>query len=241
MKVAVLRYLAKFAANTWYSIAINSHAAVSTLKSKLGVVYQVLQKGEQAMKFAAFLQQSRLLCVLLAVTALPVCSQIEKKPPLEAVKNQPQESYFRDCTNIEFDEVDETLLTKEERIARQEAILEKSLNASAECMDDAMQAGMERMSAAKSGAEAGGAAGANQAAGSENSAQNQQTETQNQQAEQSQQQSSQQSSSSKAHQQGQGGGGSSAVCDAIKQGLASATTAAEKQHFQQLMKEYQCQ
>jgi hypothetical protein len=39
-----------------------------------------------------------------------------------------------------------------------------------------------------------------------------------------------------------GGGqqGSSAVCDAVKQGYESATTENEKKHFQELMTEYGC-
>lgn len=140
--------------------------------------------------------------------------------------------YYSDCAYIEFEQIDSSHMTRAEQLAAMDADFEKSLNASEQCMDEAVSVSAGRL--AQSGASGSAGQGNGSAAP---------TEAQTAQAqEQTQQQSQQQAAAdpSKTHQGGQSGPGSSAVCDAVNQGLASATTDAEKQHFEALQTEYGC-
>lgn len=145
-----------------------------------------------------------------------------------------QEKSYSDCGYIEFDDVDPSTLTLQERIALEEAALFASLDDSAECMEEATASASDSVADAASGggSGSGGSAGTGSSGASEaNSSEQQQQATST---------ASESSVDTKDHQRGNSGSGSSAVCDAVKEGMASATTEAEKEHFKGLMAEYGC-
>lgn len=145
-----------------------------------------------------------------------------------------QEKSYSDCAYIEFDDVDPSTLTLQERIALEEAALFASLDDSAECMEEATASASGSLADAASGSgAAGGASGSDGSSGNSgaNSSEQQQQSTST---------ASESSVDTKDHKRGNSGGGSSAVCDAVKEGMASATTEAEKEHFKGLMAEYGC-
>ena len=147
-----------------------------------------------------------------------------------------QETHYSDCAYIEFDDVDPSTLTLQERIALEEAALFASLDESAACMDEAAASASGSLADAASGGGSGVAGGASGSAGSGGSGANSSEEHQ-----QSASTSSESAVDTKDHKRGNRGSGSSAVCDAVKEGMASATTEAEKEHFKGLMAEYGCQ
>lgn len=144
-----------------------------------------------------------------------------------------QEKSYSDCAYIEFDDVDPSTLTLQERIALEEAALFASLDDSAECMEEA--------TASASGSLADKASGGGSGAGGGASGSGANTQTESEEQQQSTSTASESSVDSKDHKRGNSGSGSSAVCDAVKEGMASATTEAEKEHFKGLMAEYGCQ
>lgn len=146
-----------------------------------------------------------------------------------------QEKSYSDCAYIEFDDVDPSTLTLQERIALEEAALFASLDNSAECMEEATASASGSLADAASGSGSGAAGGAS---GSADSGAGGQMDSEQQQ--QSTSTASESSVDTKDHQRGNSGSGSSAVCDAVKEGMASATTEAEKEHFKGLMAEYGC-
>nr|WP_282444727.1 hypothetical protein [Idiomarina sp. ATCH4] len=143
-----------------------------------------------------------------------------------------QEKSYSDCAYIEFDDVDPSTLTLQERIALEEAALFASLDESAECMEEATASASGSLADASSGAGAGGSAGSGSSGSSEANPSEQQ--------QQAASTASESSVDTKDHERGNSGSGSSAVCDAVKEGMASATTEAEKEHFKGLMAEYGC-
>ncbi|MFC0116556.1 hypothetical protein [Pseudoalteromonas xiamenensis] len=147
-------------------------------------------------------------------------------------------SYYRDCSVMKFEDIDESELTQAERILLKEQKLEASLNSSAECMDEAMQSNQERLRESNSRSGESSSIGDGQA-----KEQNEESlsEDMNSVSSQHKETSATQTSNSKQHIKGKVSGGSSAVCDAIKQGLAQAKTDKEKQHFGKLAKEYRCE
>lgn len=147
-----------------------------------------------------------------------------------------QEKSYSDCAYIEFDDVDPSTLTLQERIALEEAALFASLDDSAECMEEATASASGSLADAASGSGSGAAGGASGAAGSSGNSEANSSEQQ----QQSTSTASETSVETKDHQRGNTGSGSSAVCDAVKEGMASATTEAEKEHFKGLMAEYGC-
>lgn len=145
-----------------------------------------------------------------------------------------QEFSYSDCSYIDFDDVDPSTLTLQERIALEEAALFASLDESAECMEKATEsAAGELAEAAATGASGAGISGA--ASSNTNSEAN----DENQQASNST--TSESSANNNDKERGNKERGSSAVCDAVQEGMASATTEAEKEHFKGLMSEYGCQ
>lgn len=146
-----------------------------------------------------------------------------------------QEKSYSDCAYIEFDDVDPSTLTLQERIALEEAALFASLDDSAECMEEATASASGSLADAASGSGSGAAGGASGSAGSSGNSEANSSEQQ-----QSTSTASETSVETKDHQRGNTGSGSSAVCDAVKEGMASATTEAEKEHFKGLMAEYGC-
>lgn len=152
----------------------------------------------------------------------------------------PEPIYYQDCAYLEFGDIDNDALTRDEEIALIDEDFFAALDRTAECMNQAATAGAGRIGDAAGSQTAGqgaGAAGATPRVGS-GSASGTQTE----------------SSPTQTTQQTKGGDttgvdtqregakrGSSAVCDAVKEGLASATTQSEQQHWQKLSAEYGCQ
>ena len=145
-----------------------------------------------------------------------------------------QEKSYSDCAYIEFDDIDPSTLTLQERIALEEAALFASLDESAECMEEATASASGSLADAASGA--GSGAGGSAGSGSSGSREANPSEQQQQAASAA----SESSVDTKDHERGNSGSGSSAVCDAVKEGMASATTEAEKEHFKGLMAEYGC-
>lgn len=145
---------------------------------------------------------------------------------------QEQEKSYSDCAYIEFDDIDPTTLTLQERIALEEAALFASLDDSAQCMEEATASASGSLAdkASGGGSGAGGGASGSGASAQMESEEQESTST-----------ASESSVDTKDHKRGNRGSGSSAVCDAVKEGLASATTEAEKEHFKGLMAEYGCQ
>jgi hypothetical protein len=150
------------------------------------------------------------------------------------------DTYYSDCSSFTFRDIDSALLTREEQLALMEQDLFDNLNRSEACLNDANQTAAQRLGAAGGGAGEGGGSGANAGAGNgeraevaaaQQTAANEPTDMQSSQPP---------SETSKKHVSGQRASGSSAVCDAVQQGLSAATTDAEKEHFQRLSKDYGC-
>jgi hypothetical protein len=163
------------------------------------------------------------LTILLLGLSLPACAQTLRQKAVSPI-------YYNDCAYIDFDDVDESTLTKQELIARMDMGLEDTLNKSEECMRSAANAGSQRFTGAGGGAQG---TGSGQSAGSVAQGPAQQNDSQ-------QESQNTESLDSKDSPKGPNNGGSNAVCDAVKQGLTSATNEQEKQHFKGLMKEYRC-
>lgn len=71
-----------------------------------------------------------------------------------------QEKSYSDCAYIEFDDVEPSTLTLQERIALEEAALFASLDDSAECMEEATASASGSLADAASGSGSGAAGGA---------------------------------------------------------------------------------
>jgi hypothetical protein len=166
----------------------------------------------------------------LILLTLPACAQ-------QAVPMAPaagEITSYGDCSLIDFKDIDGSELTKAELLERMDADFAANLNQSEKCMAEAINSGAGRISAAGAGASgvAEAAAGTN-----EQAAQSASTE-QTQNADSAKESDS---SPSKATQKGKAEQGNSAVCETVKQGLAGATTEAEKKHFSALMTQYGCE
>lgn len=150
----------------------------------------------------------------------------------------PEPIYYQDCAYLEFDTIDNDALTRDEEIALVDENFFAALDRTAECMNQAATAGAGRIgdAAGSSGAGAAGAAGAITSVGSgrASGSQTQQPVTQTTPQTQSG------DTTGIDTQRGNAKRGSSAVCDAVKEGLASATTPAEETHWQNLSAEYGC-
>jgi hypothetical protein len=178
--------------------------------------------GFSSMKFYKSSKNIKVIAVILLGLALPAWAKTPHQKTDSPI-------YYNDCAAIEFDDVDESKLTKQELIARMDMGLEDTLNNSEECMRSAANAGSQRFTGAGGGSQGTGS-GQSTGIGSQGSAQ--QTD-----AQQSQNTAS---SVSVESQKGPSKGGSSAVCDTVKQGLAAATNEQENELYKGLMKEYNC-
>ncbi|CCQ11595.1 hypothetical protein PALB_24960 [Pseudoalteromonas luteoviolacea B = ATCC 29581] len=155
------------------------------------------------------------------------------------VKSSQLESTInRECALLRFESVNENELTKAERLALEEGILENGLNATARCNDEHFKALDERQQQAATQT-VNGAAVSSESTAQQHTTDKEQLDEAKEQS-QSKANSSSQSSKSKEHVKGQKGQGSSAVCQAVMQGLGNAQTESEKQHFDKLAKEYGC-
>jgi hypothetical protein len=181
--------------------------------------------GVSSMKFYGSSKQIKVIGLIFLGLAVPACAQKLPEIPVAA-------DSYHDCSFIAFDEVDNRTLTKQEQIERMDGDLEDTLNRSEECLREASHTAQQRLKAAGAGAQSGGASQTNDNA---SPASAQQTDTM-------QQQQAQVTSAavSKSAERGPVNGGSHAVCDAVKQGVAGAQDEQEKQHFNALMKEYGC-
>ena len=70
--------------------------------------------------------------------------------------SEAQEIGYSDCSYIEFDDVDPSTLTLQERIALEEAALFASLDESAECMEAATASAADNLAEAAAGSSGGG-------------------------------------------------------------------------------------
>lgn len=147
-------------------------------------------------------------------------------------------TYYSDCSTFTFRDIDSALLTREEQLALMEQDLFDNLNRSEACLNDATQASAQRLAAAGGGSGAGGGPDAGAEGG--DSAEMAAAQQASNKDPTDMQSTSSPSERSKQHVSGQRASGSSAVCDAVRQGLSTATTDAEKEHFQQLSKDYGC-
>lgn len=154
---------------------------------------------------------------------------------LPAFSTDAEPIYYSDCAYIEFEDIDNAQMTREEQLAAMDADFEESLNASEECMSEALDSGAQKLADAG----AGGDTGDQESESADNSVAAQASAATEYQTTQSQQQHTT-TDQTRSHAGGQGQQGSSAVCDAVKQGLEAATTDSEKAHFQSLMNEYGC-
>ncbi|MCF4010659.1 hypothetical protein [Rheinheimera sp. UJ63] len=166
---------------------------------------------------------------------LPACAQqpITDAPgKTTSIKNS---TAYGDCALIDFKDIDSSALTKAELVQKMDLDFADNLNKSEKCMAEAINSGAGRISEVGTGGGNTGAAAStsNQAAG-----ETQSESTANQQAKGEQESASSPSAVTKKD---QGQSGSSAVCETVKQGVASATTDNEKKHFQALMTQYGCQ
>lgn len=146
--------------------------------------------------------------------------------------------YYSDCAYIEFEDIDNAQMTREEQLAAMDADFEESLNASEECMSEALDSGAQKLADAGAGSDTGDQE-SESTESADNSVAAQASSATEYQTTQSQQQHTT-TDQTRSHAGGQGQQGSSAVCDAVRQGLESATTDSEKAHFQSLMNEYGC-
>jgi hypothetical protein len=144
---------------------------------------------------------------------------------------------YGDCAYIEFKDVDPAELTKQERLDLLNADLFASLDKSEKCMQKAAIS-----SAGKIGAKGAKDGGNDQAVGQGNVSVDASNDAQVAVG-QSQRQiipTSSDTTSDNDNRRGPKTGGSSAVCEAVNQGLTSATTDSEKEHFKGLKKQYGC-
>jgi hypothetical protein len=136
---------------------------------------------------------------------------------------------YGDCAYIEFKDVDPAELTKQERIDLLNADLFTSLDKSEKCMKKAVISGAGNIGAKGGGNDqASGQGNVSVDASDDGQSQSQTIPT------------SSSTTSDNDNRRGSKTGGSSAVCDAVNQGLASATTDSEKEHFKGLKKQYGC-
>jgi hypothetical protein len=153
--------------------------------------------------------------------------------------------HFSACQGIQFEAIDTSELTQQERIELKEKGLKASLNNQAECLDETMNEQQSRLNAA-SGQQSGGLdmqvkdPSSTEALAAESSKDLQSIEPLDKTDKSQSKTTQSKSTQSKSHPIGQKASGASAVCDAIKQGLAKATTETEKRHFEGLVKEYGC-
>jgi hypothetical protein len=139
---------------------------------------------------------------------------------------------YGDCAYMEFEDVDPAELTLQERIDLLNADLFTSLDKSEKCMQKAAVSAADKVgavgagSAKNTGNDSLDATDVGQGADGQSQSQTRST--------------SSSSSSNTDKKRGLNTGGSSAVCDAVNQGLVSATTDSEKEHFKGLKKQYGC-
>lgn len=176
-----------------------------------------------------FCARSWLFSFSLMLLTLPACAQQTSPQPATGAVTS-----YGDCSLIDFKDIDGSDLTKAELLERMDADFAANLNQTEKCMAEAISSGAGRISA--SGAGAGSVADAS-AGTNEQAAQSAGTE-QTQHADSTKEP---ETSPSKTTQKGKGQQGNSAVCDTVKQGLAAATTDAEKKHFSALMTQYGCE
>jgi hypothetical protein len=177
--------------------------------------------------------------VSLAALGLIASLYSHAEPVAKAI--QTELKHHASCQGIQFQSIDMDELTQQERIELKEKVLKASLNNQAECLDETMQEQQSRLSqAAQQGAntqvETTGSVSTDIATSEQT---NPRSSTNNENKPMSHKSQSH-TSQSKSHPTGKPVGGSSAVCEAIKQGMTTAATETEKRHFEGLAKEYGC-
>jgi hypothetical protein len=148
--------------------------------------------------------------------------------------------HYSACQGIQFASVDMSELTQQEQIELKEKSLQASLNNQAECLDETMNEHQSRLNSASGTLSTGQDMQLNDSTSAESLASDTANDLQSSKPLERVVTSQSKTTQSKSHSIGQKTSGASAVCDAIKQGLAKATTEAEKRHFEGLVKEYGC-
>lgn len=139
--------------------------------------------------------------------------------------------FYLDCSHLVFDNFFDQELTRGERVTLLNANIEANVGNYEACRSAANESAQERMvNAGSVGLVNGGFGidGTNELP-EELDQQDMNTDT------------APPASASREHRGSAGAGGTSTVCDAIKQGLAGAKTDSEKAHFEKLKNDYGCQ
>lgn len=143
------------------------------------------------------------------------------------------EVLYGDCGYLQFEDVDNELLTKEEQLELLDKDFESALNRSEKCLKTAVENSNEAL--AKTGGGAGSSGGGTDDLSSISSVESEQALETTRETN-----STTESQTSDTHPRGEQTSGASAVCDAVNQGLKSASTPSEREHFEKLAKQYQC-
>lgn len=152
----------------------------------------------------------------------------------ELYANNEAEVLYGDCGYLQFNDIDGEELTEEEKLALLDSDFEEALNRSEKCLKTAIDNSNQKLAQAGGGGAAGGGGTDGAPVTAEQSSDSDDVEEASQESNQSR------SAPSTPHQKGKKIGGASAVCDAVLQGLDSATTDSEKAHFKKLSDQYQC-
>lgn len=146
---------------------------------------------------------------------------------------QQDEILYGDCGHLQFEDIDGQLLTKEEQLQLLDDDFESALNRSEKCLKTAIENSNQQLAQSSGGA--GSSGGGNSAAPS-----TARTEPLEQKTEYEITLNETDSVRTKPHIKGEQASGSSAVCDAVRQGLDAASTDNERAHFESLAKQYKC-
>ncbi|RUO36859.1 hypothetical protein CWE13_08405 [Aliidiomarina shirensis] len=176
------------------------------------------------------------LCISLPAFSLE--REESEKPKAENTENAavsapmaPVSSvFYLDCSHLVFDNFFEQELTRAERVTLLNANIEANVGNYEACRAAANESAQERMVNAGSVGLIDGGDGAELASEIPEDLELDSTED-----------TAPPASASRNHSGATGKGGTSTVCDAIKQGLAGAKTESEKAHFEKLKNDYGCQ
>lgn len=146
-----------------------------------------------------------------------------------------EEVLYGDCGYIQFTDVSDEELTEEEKLRKLDNDFEDALSRSEKCLKTAIDSSNKKLAqAAGAGGSTGGGTGNNAPIVTEEG-----TDKENQSPNPNTSKDTR-SAPSAPHQTGKPTTGASAVCEAVIQGLNSATTDNEKQHFEKLVEQYKC-
>ncbi len=175
------------------------------------------------------IQKLRFVAVvsLTSLFSLTACAQTQ------AETSQNSSTYYNDCSNLAFKNTDNSQLTKQEELAALEQDFFEVLNQNEACMTQAVAASNGRVGSAGSGQGAEGSGKSSEGSQAVNNVQS--SPTANQQVSHSTQQHQISGRTGKGLKSG-----STSICATVKEALANATTESETEHFESMMKQYNC-